>query len=89
MKQNNEARKLSKTNFLAEDYIEETNPYNVISAVHVQAAIGSKDPVKETEWLQSAADKHEFPQAIIAYANLKDPQVEKIIEKHCEYKNMR
>ena len=84
-----QTRKLSETNFLAEDYIDETKPYNVISAVHVQAAIGSKNPVKETEWLQSAADKHEFPQAIIAYANLKDPQVEKTIEQHCEYKNMR
>ncbi len=84
-----QTRKLSETNFLTEDYIDETKPYNVISAVHVQAAIGSKDPVKETEWLQSLANKHQFPQAIIAYANLKDPQVEKIIEKHCEYKNMR
>ena len=84
-----QTRKLGETNFLAEDYIDETKPYNIVSAVHVKAAIGSKDPVKETEWLQSAADNHEFPQAIIAYANLKHPQVEKTIEQHCEYKNMR
>ena len=30
---------------------------NVTKAVHVQAAIGSRDPVKETEWLQEAADR--------------------------------
>ena len=84
-----QTRKLGETNYLDQDYINETKFFNVISAVHVQAAIGSKDPVKETKWLQSLADKHEFPQAIIAYSNLKSPQVEKNIEEHCKYKNMR
>jgi len=84
-----QTRKLSETNFLAEDYIAETQSSNVVAAVHVQAAIGSKDPVKETAWLQSTADKYDFPQAIIAYANLKSPQVEKTIARHCNYKNMR
>ena len=33
---------------------------NVIKTVHVQAAIGSPDPVTETEWLQAAADRTGF-----------------------------
>ena len=54
-------------------------------AVHVQAAIGSPDPVTETAWLQEAADRTGFPHAIVAYADLRHPDV----ERHCEYSNMK
>ena len=65
-------RKLAERNWLAEDFIEVSRSSNVTKAVHVQAAIGSDDPVKETEWLQEAADRTGFPQAIVAYADLRD-----------------
>ncbi len=81
-------RKLAERNWLAEDFIEVSSASNVTKAVHVQAAIGSDDPVKETEWLQEAADRTGFPQAIVAYADLRDPDVEAILERHCEYANM-
>ena len=82
-------QKLAERNYIAEDYIEETKAFNVSKAVHVQAAIGSKDPVKETEWLQEAADRTGFPHGIVAYADLKDPNIEKVLERHCESPNMR
>ena len=81
-------RRLSERNWLAEDFIEVSRASNVTKAVHVQAAIGSDDPVKETEWLQEAADRTGFPQAIVAYADLRDPDVEATLERHCEYENM-
>ena len=81
-------RKLAQRNWLAEDFIEVSSASNVTKAVHVQAAIGSEDPVKETEWLQEAADRTGFPQAIVAYADLRDPDVEAMLERHCEYENM-
>ncbi len=76
-------------NYLAEDYIAESRNANVTKAIHVQAAIGTKDPVKETEWLQEAADRTGIPQAIVAHANLKDPEVEELLARHCEFPNMR
>ena len=82
-------RKLAERNWLAEDFIELTRDSNVTKAVHVQAAIGSKDPVKETEWLQAAAERTGFPQAIVGYADLRDPEVEATLERHCEHPNMR
>ncbi|MXX52936.1 MAG: amidohydrolase family protein, partial [Dehalococcoidia bacterium] len=81
-------RKLAERNWLAEDFIEVSSASNVTKAVHVQAAIGSDDPVKETEWLQEAADRTGFPQAIVAYADMRDPDVEATLERHCEYENM-
>jgi len=61
-------QKLAERNYIAEDYIAETRNANVTKAVHVQAATGTKDPVKETEWLQEAADRTGFPHGIVAYA---------------------
>jgi predicted TIM-barrel fold metal-dependent hydrolase len=82
-------QKLAERNYLAEDYIAETRAAHVTKAVHVQAAIGSKDPVKETEWLQAAADRTGYPHGIVAYADLRDSRVEEVLEGHCRYPNMR
>ena len=84
-----QTRKLAERNWLAEDFIAVSRDSNVTKAVHVQAAIGSADPVKETEWLQAAADRTGFPHAIVAYADLRDPDIEAVLERHCEYPNMR
>ena len=82
-------QRLAERNYFAEDYVAETRNANVAKAVHVQAAIGSKDPVKETEWLQEAADRTGFPHGIVAHADLRSPDVERVLERHCEYANMR
>ena len=82
-------QKLAERNYIAEDYIAETRNANVTKAVHVQAAIGSPDPVTETEWLQEAADRTGFPHGIVAHADLRDPGVEAVLERHCESPNMR
>ena len=84
-----QTRKLAERNWLAEDFIAVSRDSNVTKAVHVQAAIGSPDPVKETEWLQEAADRTGFPHAIVAYADLRDPSVEVVLERHCEFPNMK
>ena len=80
---------LGESNYLVDDYIAETRNAKVIKAVHVQAAIGIADPVKETEWLQQAADRTGFPHGIVAHATLKDPDVERVLERHREYPNTR
>ena len=82
-------QRLAERNYLAEDYIAETRVANVTKAVHVQAAIGSKDPVKETEWLQAAADRTGYPHGIVAYADLRDSKVEEVLEGHLRNPNMR
>ncbi len=84
-----QTRKLGERNFIAEDYISLTRNANVTKAVHVQAAIGSQDPVKETEWLQEAADRTGFPHGIVAHADLRDPSVEEVLARHRDYPNMR
>ena len=84
-----QTRKLAARNWLAEDFIAVSRDSKVTKAVHVQAAIGSPDPVTETEWLQEAADRTGFPHAIVAYADLRDPGIEAVLERHCEFPNMK
>jgi predicted TIM-barrel fold metal-dependent hydrolase len=57
--------------------------------VHIQAAIGSPDPVVETEWLQGIADRTGWPNGIVAYSNLKSPDVDAELERHCAFANTR
>jgi predicted TIM-barrel fold metal-dependent hydrolase len=73
----------------ADSYIAETRFANVIKAVHVQAAIGIDDPVKETEWLETLADMTGFPHAIVAHSKLSDPGVEAELERHAAFSRVR
>lgn len=80
---------LQTREYRVDDYIAEATPEGVTKAVHVQAAIGSADPVSETAWLQACADRTGFPHGIVGHADLKSPDVEGVLERHCEHANMR
>ena len=75
--------------YMAEQYIAETRFQNVAKCVHVQAAVGIADPVKETRWLQAQADRTGFPHGIIAHCDLAGPRAEETIERHLECPNTR
>ena len=62
-----------KRDYLADDFIAETRAANVTKAVHVQAALGTADPVDETEWLQAESDRTGFPHAAVVYVDLGQP----------------
>ena len=78
-----------RQDYLIEDLISDFGAYNITKSVHVQAHYDSSDPVGETKWLQSIADKHGFPHGIAGYAKLSDPLVEKVLSSHCFYPNFR
>lgn len=80
---------LQDREYRIEDYLADVAGLGVGKAVHVQAAIGSADPVTETEWLQEIADRTGYPQGIVGEADLKDPRVADVLERHCAFANMR
>ena len=82
-------QRLAERSYLAEDYIAESRSANVTKAVHVQAAIGTEDPVAETAWLTEAAVRTGFPHAIVGHADLRDPAVETMLERHVAYPMMK
>jgi len=82
-------RPLRSQRYWADDFLAETRFQRVAKAVHVQAAIGSEDPVEETRWLQAFADRLGVPQGIVSYADLADPGVGGVLERHAEFPNLR
>jgi len=82
-------RELGNRNYLATDFIEDTQSFGMEKAVHVQAAIGSKDPVEETKWLQNTYNKIGIPNAIVGHVDLRSSNAKEIIEDHLKYKNFK
>lgn len=72
-----------------EDFLAEVRFQNVRSVVHVQAAIGTKDPVDETRWLQEANERLGVPHAAIAYVDLAADDAAETLERHLQFPIMR
>jgi predicted TIM-barrel fold metal-dependent hydrolase len=75
--------------YLLKDYLDDIRNQNVVKSVHVQTGWDPADPVGETRWLQGVADQHGYPHGIVARATLDAPDVEKVLEGHLRYKNLR
>lgn len=80
---------LKALRFDAEAFIAETRFATVSKVVHIQAAIGISDPMKETGWLEGQAERTGVPHAIVAYSSLADPAVEAELERHAGYPRVR
>lgn len=50
--------------------------------VHVQAAVGTADPVAETRWITEMAAECGQPSALVAHADLADDGVGRILDEH-------
>lgn len=77
-----------KHSFSIEDYIALIKNQNVVKSIHVEAAFDG-NPVMETQWLQEISNQFEFPNGIVAHADLADPDVNEVLKQHCQYINMR
>ncbi|HXS07063.1 MAG TPA: amidohydrolase family protein [Rhizomicrobium sp.] len=76
-------------NYLLEDYTEDSKNWDVRGMVHVDAGADASAALDETAWLQAMADARGLPNAIVAFAGLNDPNLEKILEVHAESPNVR
>ena len=79
----------SMKKYAVDEFLADVEGVGVPKAVHVQAAIGSADPVEETKWLQEMVDRSGYPMAIVGDARMQQPDVEATIERHAEYANFR
>ena len=81
--------KIHGKSYTIEDYRRDIAKQNVVKSVHVEAGANPKQAERETGWLQAQADVHGFPHGIVAYANLSDPDVGRVLDSHCRHRNMR
>ena len=83
------AWRLDQERFSAPEYRAEAAPLGIIKTVHVQHATMTSPAAAETAWLQSVADRYEWPNAIIARGFLADPSAARELETHTPYANFR
>jgi predicted TIM-barrel fold metal-dependent hydrolase len=83
---------IAKT-YLLDDYLrdagDESGNIRVAKVVHVEAGANPADSLKETRWLQGVADARGYPQALVAHAELNDPNVEALLAEHASHRNVR
>jgi predicted TIM-barrel fold metal-dependent hydrolase len=80
---------LKRLRYTADEFLAETRFQNVSKVIHVQAALGSPDPVEETRWLDEMATCSGIPNAIVAEAWLARPDVETQLEQHAAFPRVR
>lgn len=71
--------------YFIEDFLAETRFQNVDRIIHVQAALGSADPVEETCWLQALHDRLGAPHAVIGDASLAAPDLRQTLDRHLAF----
>ena len=82
-------RELGNKNYLATDFLKEAELLGMKKAIHVQAAIGSADPVEETKWLEEVFIQTGIPNAIVGHVDLRAPNAREVIEKHLKYQHFK
>jgi predicted TIM-barrel fold metal-dependent hydrolase len=85
---NGSVEPIAKT-YRLDDYLADAAGFHVAKIVHVDAGARPEDALAETGWLQATADARRMPNAIVAFAALNDPQVERLLEQHVVHPNVR
>jgi L-fuconolactonase len=68
-------------NYLPPHLIKITQPHNITGSVAVQA----RQSTHETEWLLQLADEHNFIRGVVGWVDLRDPEVEKDLERFSQH----
>ena len=80
---------LKAQRYRIKDYIAEIRFANVPKAIHVQAAVGTPEPVDETAWLQAFADETGYPHGIVAECHLARRTPRRFSTAICKFANVR
>lgn len=78
-----------RRDYLPADYRRDMEGFGVVKTVHVQNGRNPHDPVDETRWLSALARQEGMPDAIVAYADLAAPGVDRLLEAHAGYRRVR
>lgn len=75
---------LRRMDYLPDDYRADARSHDVRLTVHIEAEYDRERQVEETRWLAGVAEQHGMPGVLVAHAWFDDPQVERVLEAHCE-----
>ena len=75
--------------YLPADYRRDTAGLGIVKTVHIQNGRNPHDPLDETRWLSTLAERDGMPDAIVAYADLAAPDAQSLLEAHAAFPRMR
>jgi predicted TIM-barrel fold metal-dependent hydrolase len=78
-----------RRDYLIDEFLAEARPQGVTQSVYVQINVGPGEEVAEVAWVQSVADAHGFPHAIVGYADLAAPDLRRTLEREGAHANLR
>jgi len=78
-----------RRDYLPANYKADMEGLGIVKTVHVQNGRNPHDPLDETRWLSALARQEGMPDAIVAYADLSAPGVERLLEAHASYPRVR
>jgi predicted TIM-barrel fold metal-dependent hydrolase len=78
-----------RRDFLAEEFIPSVRACAVERSVYIQINVAPGDEVEEVQWVQSVADRHDFPHGIIGYADLASDHLSNTLDRQSTCRNFR
>jgi predicted TIM-barrel fold metal-dependent hydrolase len=75
--------------YLTEDYLADAKPAGVTRSVYVQTNWPPGQALAEVEWVQSVADRHGWPHAIVGGIDFSDPDCAATIAAQAKYPLLR
>ena len=78
-----------RTNYLPEDYADDTAKVEIIGSVHVEAEWNPEDPVGETRWLTDTTQTCKHPVVFVVQARLDQEDIEKVLADHSAFPQVR
>ena len=75
--------------YLPPDYLRDSNGFNVVKSVYVDAEWDPDDPIGETRWVGELREQHGYPHAMVAQAWLDRDDVQDVLAAQSEFDFVR
>jgi predicted TIM-barrel fold metal-dependent hydrolase len=78
-----------RRDYAIDEFVGTVRPQGVVKSVYVQVNVAPKAEIDEIAWVQSVADAHGFPHAIVGYADLAARDLAATLNRAQAYANLR
>jgi predicted TIM-barrel fold metal-dependent hydrolase len=78
-----------RRDYSIDEYLSDVRSAGIVKSVYVQTNWPPGRELDEAEWVQGVADRHGFPHAIVAYADLAAEGVAQVLDRLSAFPNLR
>lgn len=78
-----------RRDYLPRDYLADSENFDIVATVYVEAEWDPTDPLGETRWIHEIARQHRFPNAVVAQAWLDHDNAGELIAAQAQYPLVR